>query len=340
MKEQNVMRSLGEYEAKDAKTLKKKTDVFIKDLLSKRGLKSLKHTDTYANAVIADVPIELIVVPDYQIERHNNNKTHVEEIFGNYEDRKMELVKVNYRTDGKDKGFLYIADGQHRTEVQAKRGMKSVLAFILGYNHDDEIIEFSEQNEGIKNVAHWQKYEARLMLDPKSKPGQTPLAQADRIIRNTFLKLHVDPRQAGLAIASLERKLVPTAGNKLINDAEKRCEWLMDVLINSRFYMTGGDKGLSADTIDAVNDIYVQIGKGLFADAGYATINRLAKKALFEQTKSGMLVKINDYLFDGINAPIWGGMHHHKKSMTAYLAWQIYKSLDMDFLEVKDKFLK
>lgn len=306
--------------------------------MTKRGLKSLRHTDTYVNAVIADIPIELIVVPDYQIERHDNNTKHVEEILTNYEDRKMELVKVNYRTNGKNKGFLYIADGQHRTEVQAKRGMKTVLAFVLGYDHDDEILEFSEQDEGTKNVAHWQKYEARLMLDPKSKPGQAPLARADRIIHDTFLKLHVDPRGAGLAISSLERMLVPR-GNKLVEDAEERCQWVMDVLINSRFYLTGGEKGLSADTIAAVNNIYIQTGKGLFADAGYKTINRLAKKALFEQTQSGMLMKINDYLFDGIDAPIWAGMHHHKNSMTAYLAWQIYESLDMDFLEVKDKFV-
>lgn len=339
MTAQNIMRSLDEYTAKDAKDLKKKTDLFIRTLMAKRGLKSLQDADTYANAVIAEVPIELIVVPDYQVERHDNNKQHVEEIFSDYEDRKMEFVKVNYRTAGKDKGFLYIADGQHRTEVQAKLGAENVFAFLLGYDHDDEIIEFSEQDEGTKNVAHWQKYEARLMLDPKSKPGQAPFAQADRIIRDTFLKLHVDPRAAGLAIASLERILAPR-GTKLVDDAERRCEWLMDVLINSRFYMTGGKKGLSADTINAVNSIYVQIGKGLFADAGYKTIGRLAKKALFEQTQSGMLVKINDYLFEDIDAPIWAGMHHHMKSMTAYLAWQIYKSLDMDFLEVKDKFLK
>lgn len=338
MKTQNVMKSLSEYSAKDTKTLKKKTDSFIKNLLASKGLKNLQYADTYANAVIAEVPIDLIVVPDYQIERHNNNKTHVEEIFGDYEDRKMELVKVNYRTDGKDKGFLYIADGQHRTEVQAKLGANSVIAFVLGYDRDDEIIEFSEQDEGTKNVAHWQKYEARLMLDPKSEPGQAPLACADRIIRDTFLKLHVDPRQAGLAISSLEKKLTPKRG-KLVSDAEKRCQWVIDVLINSRFYMTGGKKGLSADTIAAVNNIYIQIGKGLFADAGYETVSRLAKKALFEQTQSGMLVKINDYLFDGIDAPIWAGMHHHKNSMTAYLAWQIYESLDMDFLEVKDKFV-
>lgn len=338
MKTQNVMKSLCEYTAKDAKTLKQKTDLFIKNLMRQKGIKSLQYADTYANAVIAEVPIELIVIPDYQIERHDNNQKHVDEIFGHYEDRKMEFVKVNYRTAGKEKGFLYIADGQHRTEVQAKLGAKKVLAFILGYDRDDEIIEFSEQDEGTKNIAYWQKYEARLMLDPKSKPGQAQLACADRIIHDTFLTLHVDPRKAGLAISSLEKILTPKNG-KLVSDATKRCKWLMDVLINSRFYMTGGKKGLSADTMAAVNNVYIQTGKGLFGDAGYTTVGRLAKKALFEQTSSSMLTQINSYLFDGIDAPIWAGMHHHVKSMTAYLIWQIYESLDMDFLEVKDKFV-
>lgn len=346
MQTQNVMKSLGEYTTKDAKTLKQKTDSFIKNLMNQKGLKSLQYADTYANAIIAEIPIELIVVPEYQITRHNSNKEYVDEILSDYENRMMEFVKINYRTAGTGKGFLYIADGQHRTEVQAKLGAKNVLAFVFGYDFDNEIIEFSRRDEDDKNIARWHKYERRLMLDPKSKPGQAPLACADRIIRNTFLMLRVDPRRAGLAVASLEKILV-SKNNKLVDDAVERCEWLMDVLINSRFYITNGKNGLSADAIAAINNIYIQIGKGLFSDAGYKTVSHFAKKALLEQTHSDMFVKINDYLFDeindypleGNNAPIWTGMHHREKSMTAYLVWQIYESLGMDFLEVKDQFV-
>lgn len=338
MKTQNVMKSLDEYTTKDAKALKQKTDSFIKNLMNQKGLKSLQYADTYANAIIAEIPIELIVVPEYKITQHNSNKEYVDEILSDYENRMMEFVKVNYRTTGTGKGFLYIADGQHRTEVQAKLGAKNVLAFVFGYDFDNEIIEFSRRDEDNKNIARWHKYERRLMLDPKSKPGQAPLACADRIICTTFLMLDVDPRQAGLAVVSLEKTLV-SKNNKLVDDAVERCEWLMDVLINSRFYITNGKNGLSDDAIAAINNIYIEIGKGLFGDAGYKTVSHFAKKALLEQTQSEMFVKINDYLFGNTNAPIWAGMHYREKSMTAYLVWQIYESLGMDFLEVKDRFV-
>lgn len=339
MNTQNVLKSLGEYSKKDQANLKKKTTTFVSKLLAKHNLKSLKYADRYAKAVIAEVPIDLILIPDYQVERHDNNENHVNEIYSQYNEHKMEYVTINYRSTGIDNGYLYIADGQHRTEVQAKRGKKTVMAFVLGYSRDNEILEFSEQDQGKKNVAHWQKYEARLLLDPKSGAGKHPLAQADRIIRDTFIKLKVDPRQEGLAIQSLEGIL--TAGRKkLVEDAETRCMWICDILVNSRFYKTGGKKGLSADTLNAMQRIYLCVGRGLFGDAGYDTVARLAKKALFETTPSIMLSKINNYLFDGINAPIWGGMHRHINAMSGYVAWQIYESLDMDFLEAKDKFIK
>lgn len=341
MKNINVLKSLDQYSDAQKKALKKETKAFMAAAMKNKNITSMKYVNRYDNDLVMHVPFSLIVIPEYQIERHDTNATHVNEIVSAYENMKMDKITLNYRTQGKNAGYLYVVDGQHRCEALNLLKDTDVVAYIVGLDHDDEIAQFAKQDEGIKTVSPWIKYEARLLMDPKSKEGTRPRAVADRIIHETFKAMKVHPRyDCNLAVKSFE-DLLTDKGSKVVNDAEQRCAWLADVIINSRYYMTArGRAGLTSSCIAGINRVYLDIGRGVFGDIDYDEAARLAKKALFKETDASILLKLNEYLFRTKKGVLRGGSHVGTRRIQMYIEWKMFEELGLSFLDIIDNFLQ
>ena len=169
---------------------------------------------------IADIPIELLEIDEYQRIVGKTTKRLMEE----WEDEKCDFLYVSYRN-----GKFYIIDGQHRFISAKAIGITSLPCIIFeGLSKSDEAYKFSTQGNNVDPLSPYEKFHANIICGNENIPE----VKTDMEIKRICDKYNIEVKKYGryssgktLRCLTRARKIIDTKSYGVA------CfEWIIDLL--------------------------------------------------------------------------------------------------------------
>lgn len=112
----------------------------------------MSNAKNYDGKLIAQIPIELLQLADYQ---RKENST-VKSIAQNWDNRKCDPLVVSFRD-----GAFYVVDGQHRMAAAKMIGKSDLTCVIYQMTYEEEADYFADQMENVRVLTVLQRLKAK-----------------------------------------------------------------------------------------------------------------------------------------------------------------------------------
>ncbi len=252
---------------------------------TKEWLKSVDFDPDVKNSY--EIPWDLIFIPDYQIQRaiKAENDKSIDNIIANWDDNRDTPGIVNLRTDGPYAGLLFMVDGYHRSRYMERtadqNGYEGAWDIIISTDYNEENLVFADQCEGVTKLSSISRYKAWLA---NSNMDNRNIAAA-HLLNDILTKYHMDTAIEG-AKGQKHRKLAITAAHRiclesLVNKGDI-FDWIIEILSTSGVYQTA--KGLSADMLNSLKDLYYMLIEGKFGNVSPSDVKPILIEKLHHHT--------------------------------------------------------
>lgn len=112
----------------------------------------MSNAKNYDGKLIAQIPIELLQLADYQRQEGSTVKT----IAQNWDNRKCDPLIVSFRD-----GAFYVVDGQHRMAAAKLIGKRDLTCVIFEMTYEEEADYFADQMENVRVLTVLQRLRAK-----------------------------------------------------------------------------------------------------------------------------------------------------------------------------------
>ena len=212
------------------------------------------------------IPNDLpILVPSYQIDRFEKTKKVIKHIVAEFDEYKVNPIKINIRTDGKFAGIGFVTDGLHTLQSRETLNHSTYWSQIISVSKNRECTIFAAQKDNTTNMSIIHLLNAALDSNDMTDKNVQRAHNFNNVLMSFGINYTNHAITSIKTLYDISKKLTRTGDTwKTTYDGTSSLIWALTILTKSN-YITLPD-GLRADILTCLDGTYTEICMGMHGD--------------------------------------------------------------------------